>query len=55
MIMYLNNHMYSKNYGMAGAVSTVLFILCSVLCFLVYVNMTRDNDSGEKRKRGARH
>lgn len=55
MIMYLNNHMYSKNYGMAGAVSTVLFILCSVLCFLVYVNMTRDNDSEEKRKRGARH
>ena len=24
MIMYLNNHLFSKNYGMAGAVSVVL-------------------------------
>lgn len=54
MIMYLNNHMYSKNYGMAGAVSTVLFIICAVLCFLVYSNMTRTDDSAKKRKRGAR-
>ena len=23
MIMYLNNHLFSKNYGMAGAVSVV--------------------------------
>lgn len=35
MIMYLNNHMYSKNYGMAGAVSTVLFLVCAVLCIAV--------------------
>lgn len=27
MIMYLNNHMFSKNYGMAGAVSVILFII----------------------------
>ena len=25
IIMYLNNHLYSKNYGMAGAVSVILF------------------------------
>ena len=31
MIMYLNNHMYSKNYGMAGAVSTVLFLVLSLI------------------------
>ena len=27
LIMFLNNHLYSKNYGMAGAVSVVLFII----------------------------
>ena len=30
MIMYLNNHLFSKNYGMAGAVSVVLFLVCAV-------------------------
>lgn len=54
MIMYLNNHMYSKNYGMAGAVSTVLFIICAVLCFLVYYNVTGNDSSASKaKKRGA--
>ncbi len=55
MIMYLNNHMYSKNYGMAGAVSTVLFVICAVLCFLIYYNMTRSGDSNKKRKKGGAH
>lgn len=47
MIMYLNNHMYSKNYGMAGAVSTILFIICAVLCIIIY----RMSDAGEGRKK----
>ncbi len=47
MIMYLNNHMYSKNYGMAGAVSTILFIICAVLCIIIY----RMSDDGEGRKK----
>ena len=55
MIMYLNNHMYSKNYGMAGAVSTILFLICAVLCFLVYFIMTRDNDSVKKQRKGGAH
>ncbi len=55
MIMYLNNHMYSKNYGMAGAISTVLFVLCAVLCFLIYFNMTRDGDSPKKTTKGGAH
>lgn len=55
MIMYLNNHMYSKNFGMAGALSTVLFVLCAVLCMLIYFSLTNDNDSAKKaRKGGAR-
>ncbi len=31
LIMYLNKHLYSKNYGMAGALSVVLFILTTIL------------------------
>lgn len=45
MIMYLNNHLYSKNYGLAGAVSTVLFLVCAVLCVVV----TRTLDKDERR------
>ena len=55
MIMYLNNHMYSKNYGMAGAVSTILFLICAVLCFLVYYIMTRDDDSAKKHRKVGAH
>ncbi len=55
MIMYLNNHMYSKNFGMAGAVSTVLFLICAVLCFIVYFIMTRDDDSAKKPRKGGAH
>jgi multiple sugar transport system permease protein len=36
MIMYLNNHLHSKNYGMAGAVSFVIFIMTAILGIFVY-------------------
>ncbi|MCH3972313.1 MAG: sugar ABC transporter permease [Oscillospiraceae bacterium] len=55
MIMYLNNYMYSKNYGMAGAISTVLFILCAVLCLLVYFSLTRDNESAQSLRKAKAH
>ena len=35
LIMYLNKHLFSKNYGMAGALSVVLFILTTVLSLIV--------------------
>lgn len=50
MVMYINNHMYSKNYGMAGAISTVLFIVCAVLCIIVYFAI---NEGNRKEKRRA--
>lgn len=50
IIMYLNNHLFSKNYGMAGAVSVVLFIACAVLCVVVYKVLTKD-DTKELKKR----
>lgn len=64
LIMFLNNHLKSKNYGMAGALSVYLFIVSGILCAIVY-KMTNDNDpdgskaaekarkKAEKRKRRA--
>ena len=43
LIMFLNNHLKSKNYGMAGALSVYLFIVSAILCFIVY-RITNDND-----------
>lgn len=40
MIMYLNNHLYSKNYGLAGALSVILLIATALLSLLVYRNLT---------------
>ena len=48
MIMYLNSHMFSKNYGMAGAVSVILFIICAVLCVVIY--RSTNEDEGRKKK-----
>ena len=52
LIMYLNNHLYNKNYGMAGALSVILFIVTSVLSYLVFKNLTaqREDGSGKEKK-----
>jgi len=54
MIMFVNNHMYSKNYGMAGAISNVLFILCAILSLIVYNSFTKKSsfDSPAQKRRG---
>ncbi len=44
LIMYLNKHLYSKNYGMAGALSVVLFFLTGILSLVVYNIMYRKRD-----------
>ena len=36
LIMYLNRHLFSKNYGMAGALSVLLFIVTGILSVIVY-------------------
>ena len=36
LIMYLNKHLYSKNYGMAGALSVVMFIITGILSLIVF-------------------
>ena len=47
--MFLNSHLKSKNYGMAGALSVYLFIISGILCFIVY-RMTNDNDPDGSKK-----
>ena len=49
LIMFLNSHLKSKNYGMAGALSVYLFIISAILCFFVY-RMTNDNDPDGSKK-----
>ena len=36
LIMYLNKHLFSKNYGMAGALSVVMFIITGILSLIVF-------------------
>lgn len=36
LIMYLNKHLFSKNYGMAGALSVLMFIVTAILSLLVF-------------------
>jgi multiple sugar transport system permease protein len=45
--MFLNQHLYSKNYGMAGAVSVIMFIITAVLSVIIFKSV-----SEKKRKRG---
>ena len=57
LIMFLNNHLKSRNYGMAGALSVFLFIVSGILCFFVY-RMTNGKDDTAvkpaKQKGGAK-
>ncbi|WP_027870000.1 carbohydrate ABC transporter permease [Eubacterium sp. AB3007] len=54
LIMFLNNHLFSKNYGMAGAISVILFIISAILCLVVYFTLNTDDSSRRKKKKRAR-
>lgn len=55
LIMYLNVHLQSKNYGMAGAISVVIFIVSAILCFAVYkMNTDSDPDGLKAAKKRAK-
>lgn len=51
LIMLLNNHMYSKNYGLGGALSVILLIISGVLSFLVYDSMTNEQRKIRKEQK----
>ena len=45
LIMFLNNYLKtSKNYGMAGAISVIIFIITGLLSLFVYRSLTRSDD-----------
>ncbi len=48
LIMFLNSHLKSKNYGMAGSLSVYLFIVSSILCFITYRITNNDDPDGSK-------
>ena len=44
MIMYLNKRLYSKNYGLGGAMSVFLFIVTGILSLIVFKFTTKKED-----------
>ncbi|MBE5918569.1 MAG: sugar ABC transporter permease [Pseudobutyrivibrio ruminis] len=36
LIMYLNKHLFSKNFGLAGALSVYMFVITGILSLIVY-------------------
>ncbi len=46
LIMFLNNHLFSKNYGMSGALSVILLIITGILSFAVYKFTTNQENYG---------
>lgn len=46
LIMYLNKHLYSKNYGMAGALSVMIFIITAILSLIVFKINGHDKRKG---------
>lgn len=55
IVMYLQKHLYSKNYGMAGALSVILFIVAFILSMVIFALMKDDTASPKKkRKKGGK-
>ena len=44
LIMFLNKHLYSKNYGMGGALSVILFIITGILSMIVFKMTTQKEE-----------
>lgn len=50
LIMYLNNHLFSRNYGLGGAVSVLIFMITAALSAVVYSSTMKKykTDGGTK-------
>lgn len=46
LIMFLNKHLFSKNYGMAGALSVILFIITVILSLIIFKVTGNDKRKG---------
>lgn len=56
LIMYLNTYISGspKNYGIAGALSVLLFLVTSVLSFIIYKTTATDMDAAKAKKKAAK-
>lgn len=51
LVMYLNKHLQSRNLGMGGAVSVLIFFVTAVLSVIVYLSMTKDIRAANRMKK----
>lgn len=51
VVCYLQKHLYSKNYGLAGALSVILFVVAAVLSLIVFY-VTTEREPKKKVKKG---
>lgn len=52
VIMYLQKHLYSKNYGMAGALSVIVFVVAAILSLLIFASVKEKEPKKKKAKKG---
>lgn len=46
LVMYLNNYLKtSKNYGMSGAISVVIFVITGLLSLVVFKSLTKQEEN----------
>ncbi len=50
LIMFLNSHLHSKNFGMGGALSVILFVITGAMSLLVYNSLTKGYGFERSRK-----
>lgn len=46
LIMFLNKHLFNKNYGLAGALSVILFVITVILSFIIFKVTGNDKRKG---------
>ena len=51
LVMYLNNYLTNKNYGMAGAISVIIFIVTGALGGVVYKMLVRQYKEPQRQHR----
>lgn len=54
IVMYLQKHLYSKNYGMAGALSVIIFVIAAILSLLVFAMVSERDPKAKKAKKGGK-
>ncbi len=55
VVMYLNNNLsVSKNYGKAGAISVIMFIIAAFLSIIVFAMLNEKKEKPKKKKKGGR-